>query len=68
MSELTIKVPDISCGHSVSSVSNAVGEVNGVSEVRVDLEGKKVDVIGENLEAGAIAEAIREAGYEPEQS
>jgi copper ion binding protein len=68
MSELTMKVPDISCGHCVSSVSGAVGEVNGVSDVRVDLESKKVGVIGENLVAGAIAEAIREAGYQPEQS
>jgi len=64
---LTLEVPDMSCGHCVSAVSTAVGEVAGVSNVDVDLATKRVEVEGEGLEASVIAEAIRGSGYEPEQ-
>jgi copper ion binding protein len=57
----------MSCGHCVTSVSNAVGEVAGVSGVNVDLDAKRVEVEGDGLELGAVAQAIRNAGYEPEQ-
>lgn len=67
MSNLTLRVPDMSCGHCVASVSDAVRRVEGVFDVSVDLEAKRVDVEGEGLELAAVAQAIREAGYEPEQ-
>jgi copper chaperone CopZ len=66
MQTLTLKVPEMSCGHCVASVSGAVERVTGVRSVRVDLETKQVQVAGENLEQGAVAAAVREAGYEPE--
>lgn len=68
MSNLTLRVPDMSCGHCVASVSDAVRQVEGVSDVSVDLEAKRVDVEGEGLELAPVAQAIRDAGYEPEQS
>ena len=67
MTNLTLRVPDMSCGHCVASVSDAVRQVEGVSDVSVDLEAKRVDVEGEGLELAPVAQAIREAGYEPEQ-
>ncbi len=67
MSNLTLRVPDMSCGHCVASVSDAVRQVEGVSDVSVDLEAKRVDVEGDGLELAPVARAIREAGYEPEQ-
>lgn len=67
MTNLTLRVPDMSCGHCVASVSDAVGRVEGVSDVSVDLEAKRVDVEGEGLELAPVAQAIRDAGYEPEQ-
>lgn len=67
MSNLTLRVPDMSCGHCVASVSDAVREVEGVADVSVDLGAKRVDVEGEGLELDPVAQAIREAGYEPEQ-
>jgi copper chaperone CopZ len=51
----------------VDSVSSAVGEVAGVNDVKVDLESKQVEVEGHGLELAPVAEAIRDAGYEPEQ-
>jgi copper chaperone CopZ len=68
MNKLTLKVPEMSCGHCVISVSEAVGAVTGVADVRVDLESKLVEVAGEGLEPTAVAAAVREAGYEPEES
>ncbi|HYJ22135.1 MAG TPA: heavy-metal-associated domain-containing protein [Solirubrobacterales bacterium] len=67
-SRLTLRVPDMSCGHCVTAVSDALGEVTGVDEVRVDLEGKEVVVEGEGLDPAPLARAIRDAGYEPEES
>jgi copper ion binding protein len=61
---LTLSVTDMSCGHCVSAVSAAVGSLHGVERVDVDLDSKRVEVEGEPLDPGAIAEAIREAGYE----
>jgi copper ion binding protein len=63
-STLTLSVPDMSCGHCVSAVSAAVGSLEGVERVDVDLDSKRVAVEGEPLDRGAIAGAIREAGYE----
>lgn len=68
MNKLTLKVPEMSCGHCVASVSGAVERVPGVSDVKVDLEAKRVEVAGEGLEPTAVAAAVREAGYEPERS
>ena len=65
---LTLRVPDMSCGHCVQAVSDAVGKVAGVSDVKVDLDAKRVEVEGEGVELAPVAEAIREAGYEPEQA
>lgn len=67
VSKLTLRVPDMSCGHCVTSVSNAIGEVTGVSGVTVDLDAKRVEVEGDGLELAPVAQAIRDAGYEPEQ-
>ena len=67
MTNLTLRVPDMSCGHCVASVSDAVRQVEGVADVSVDLEAKRVDVEGEGLELAPVAQAIRDAGYEPEQ-
>lgn len=68
MEKLILKVPDMSCGHCVGAVSGAVGQLPGVSDVQVDLEAKRVEVAGQKLEQNAIAAAVREAGYEPEES
>jgi copper chaperone len=67
MSRLTLKVPDVSCGHCVASISGAVSGLPGVTEVNVDLERKLVEVDGDGVGVAPVEEAIREAGYEPEQ-
>ena len=54
----------MTCGHSEKAVKNALGELDGVKTVAVDLESKKVEVEGENLLDDKLKEAIEEAGYD----
>jgi copper chaperone len=68
MTNLSFRVPDMSCGHCVASVTSAVEVLEGVGGADIDLETKQVQVVGQGLDGVAIAEAIRNAGYEPEQS
>lgn len=60
----TLLVEGMSCGHCEKAVKGALGELEGVSKVEVNLETKKVEVEGENLVDSEIKEAIEEAGYD----
>lgn len=57
-------VPGMHCGHCEAAVRDEVSGLPGVESVEVDLEAKRVDVIGEPLDDLAIRAAIEEAGYE----
>lgn len=57
-------VDGMTCGHCEKAVKNSLGELDGVSLVEVDLDNKKVEVQGENLQDNLIKEAVEEAGYE----
>lgn len=61
----TIKVKGMSCQHCVMSVTKALGQLEGIKNVQVDLE--KGEVRFENTKEVAssqINKAIEEAGYE----
>ena len=57
-------VPDMSCGHCEAAVKQEVSALVGVTDVAVDLESKRVEVTGQDLDDVAIRLAIEEAGYE----
>ena len=57
-------VEGMSCGHCEKAVKNALGELPEVTDVKVDLAEKRVEVDGENLDDARLKEAIDEAGYE----
>ena len=61
---LTYVVPGMHCGHCEKSVTEEVSAVAGVDSVVVDLETKRVEVSGADLDDVAIRAAIVEAGYE----
>lgn len=44
MEKVTLNVNGMSCSHCENAVKKAVGALNGVSEVVVDLQGKTVEV------------------------
>jgi copper chaperone len=62
-SMLRFQVDGMSCGHCVQAVTAAVKDVDPQAEVAVDLASKSV-AVRSRLEAGPVAEAIRQAGYE----
>jgi copper chaperone len=65
MSEtITYSVPGMHCGHCKSAVTRELEAVAGVESVDVDLESRRVAIIGSGLEDAAIRAAIVEAGYE----
>ncbi len=59
-------VEGMMCPHCSAHVEKALKGVDGVSEVRVDLEGKKAYVVlGTEVSDVALMAVIKEAGYEP---
>lgn len=64
MSELTYTVPGMHCGHCKAAVEREVSQLEGIDDVLVDLETKRVVVRGGRLDDAAIRAAIDEAGYE----
>ena len=61
---ITYTVPGMSCGHCKAAVTDEVAQVEGVEQVDVDLETKRVTVAGTQLDDAEIRAAIDEAGYE----
>jgi copper chaperone CopZ len=57
-------VPGMHCGHCERAVNEEVSALPGVASVVVDLESKRVEVKGSDLDDVAIRAAIEEAGYE----
>lgn len=60
-----LKVEGMSCGHCVNSIETNVGELTGVSTVKVDLANKEVSVEFDNAATLAqIKETIEDQGYD----
>jgi copper chaperone len=64
MEELTYSVPGVSCAHCRAAITEEVETVTGVREVEVDLEAKRVRVLGDGVDDALVRRAIGEAGYE----
>lgn len=60
----TLLVEGMSCGHCEKAVKGALGELDGVKSVLVNLETKEVQVEGDNLEDSILKDAIEDAGYD----
>lgn len=66
MQNVTLTVEGMSCGHCVKSVENSVGALAGVSEVKVNLAEKLVDVAFDEAQVSLeqIKETIDDQGYD----
>jgi copper chaperone len=62
--ELTYLVDGMSCGHCKVAVTEEVSRVDGVVDVDVDLEAKRVVVRGHDVSDAAVRDAVDEAGYD----
>lgn len=66
MKELKLKIEGMSCGHCKKAVETAIGQLDGVHSVTVDLEKNlaTVQVEDESIKE-KIKAAVTDAGYTP---
>ena len=57
-------VRGMSCSHCVASVTEAVSQIPGVTDVAADLDSGRLTVTGDSVENAAVAAAVNDAGYE----
>ncbi len=61
----TIKVKGMSCQHCVKAVTKALDELDGISDVRVELKtGEVFYEDGNSVDEKTVREKIVKAGYE----
>jgi len=65
MEHVTLTAPDISCGHCVATVKEAVGALAGVASVEADPSSKRVEIDFDpgRVSLTEIEAALDEAGY-----
>jgi copper chaperone len=65
MSQNTYTVTGMTCGHRVASVTEEISEIDGVTDVAVDLPSGAVTVTSTApVDAADVRAAVEEAGYE----
>ena len=61
----TIKIKGMSCQHCVMAVTKALGSIEGIRDVRVDLEkGEATFTEVKPVDRKAISERVKKAGFE----
>ena len=65
MTEKTLKVPDMSCGHCKAAVEGELSKLSGVQIANADLQKGTVEVSYDESTVSTedLKEAIEEAGY-----
>ncbi|MBI5269017.1 MAG: heavy-metal-associated domain-containing protein [Burkholderiales bacterium] len=63
---LTFEVKDMTCGHCVGAITQALQAADPAARVEVDLAGHLVRVEPAAADAAALARAIEDAGYTPQ--
>ena len=59
---MKFNIPDMTCGHCVSTVTKAVKALDAAADVKADLAAKTVTV-ETSAPAAAVSKALDEAGY-----
>ncbi|MDE1948305.1 MAG: heavy-metal-associated domain-containing protein [Burkholderiales bacterium] len=62
---ISFEVKDMTCGHCVRAITEAVHEVDRGAEVAIDLASHRVDITPDRVDAASLRTAIAEAGYTP---
>ena len=65
MESTTLITPDISCEHCQHAIEGAIGTLEGVSQVRVDIRAKAVhiDYDPQQVTLAKIEEVLDDTGY-----
>jgi copper chaperone len=66
MTQHTLSVPSISCGHCKATIEGGLADVDGVQTVAVDINAKQVAVEFDDAKVAlpAIVHTIEELGYD----
>lgn len=65
MAEKVLEVPEVSCNHCINAIEGAVGALDGVDTVKVNLDRKDVTVNYDDqaVQMASIVAAIENEGY-----
>lgn len=65
MTDITLSVPDISCGHCKNSIEGALQPLKGVVSAEVSVENRNVAVTYDesSVDVATMVKAIDEQGY-----
>lgn len=58
-------VKDMTCGHCVGAITNAIEAADPGARVQIDLASRRVQVVPVSSDRAHVAEAISAAGYTP---
>lgn len=61
---LTLDIPNMTCGHCVRAITQAVGAVDPAAQVQADLATHRVQV-DTTASRDAVVASLTEAGYPP---
>lgn len=62
---ISFQVNDMTCGHCISRITQAVKAVDSNATVQIDLATRRVEIEAAKAAAVALAHAIKAAGYTP---
>lgn len=62
---IAFQVQDMTCGHCVGTITQAVKEADPQAEVKIDLQQHRVEIDASKLTAQELQTAITQAGYTP---
>ena len=62
---IAFEIPDMTCGHCVGSVTQAVAGVDPAARVEIDLARHRVEIQPGRADAAALRQAIADAGFTP---
>jgi len=65
MERMTMKIDGMSCSHCVKAVHEALAELPGVDVEQVEIGTAAVAYDPTKVDRRAMADAVRDAGYEP---
>ena len=68
METMTMRIDGMSCAHCVRAVRDALAEVPGVEVERVDVGSATVRLDPAVARPEQVADAVRDAGYEPAEA
>jgi copper chaperone len=62
---IAFEVQDMTCGHCVRTITQAVQALDPKAQVQIDLATHRVAIEAAQADAAALGDAIREAGFTP---